>query len=73
MATVEEIEKAITDLPPSEFWRLTDRLIARREDAWDRQIDQDAMEGKLDFLFEEADKEATAGRLVEWPGQPDRK
>ncbi|MDD5261499.1 MAG: hypothetical protein PHD76_06575 [Methylacidiphilales bacterium] len=64
---MEEIEKAIAELPESEFWKLTDRLINRREDAWDRQIEADAKAGKLDFLFTEADAEAEKGALRPWP------
>ncbi len=65
MSTVEEIEAAIVSLPKDEFWKLTDRLIALREDAWDRQIDADAKSGKLDRLFEQADRDFEAGRCTE--------
>ncbi|HSH39140.1 MAG TPA: hypothetical protein VK993_10170 [Chthoniobacterales bacterium] len=67
MSTIEEIEAAIAGLPREEFWKLTDRLIARREDEWDRQMDEDSASGKLDFLFDEADAERQAGTLKEWP------
>ena len=33
----------------------------------DRQIEQDAAAGKLDFLWKEAEDEGAAGTLVEWP------
>lgn len=39
MNTVMEIERAIAQLPKDEFWKLTGRLIALREEAWDRQIE----------------------------------
>jgi len=65
MSTVKEIETAIAQLPPDEFWKLTDRLIAMRDDAWDRQIEQDAKSGKLDRLFEQADRDFEAGRCKE--------
>jgi len=64
MSTVEEIEKAIAALPKEEFWKLTDRLIDQREDAWDRQIEEDAKAGKLDFLWQEAEKEIAAGKTI---------
>ena len=35
--------------------------------AWDAQIEHDAAAGKLDFLFQEAERERTAGKLREWP------
>lgn len=65
MSTVKEIEEAIAQLPKDEFWSLTDRLIAMREDEWDRQIEADAKSGKLDRLFEQADRDFEAGRCKE--------
>ena len=65
MSTVEEIETAITQLSKDQFWKLTDRLIALREDEWDRQIEADAKPGKLDKLFEQADRDFEAGRCKE--------
>lgn len=67
MSTVEEIEAAIARLPKDEFWRLTDRLLAQRNAEWDRQIEEDAAAGRLDFLYEEAEAEQKAGRLRDWP------
>ncbi len=67
MSTVQEIEAAIAELPKDEFWKLTDRLIARREDEWDRQIEADAKAGRLDFLFDEADAAREAGTCRPWP------
>jgi hypothetical protein len=34
---------------------------------WDEEIDQDSSAGKLDFLFEEAERESGQGLLREWP------
>lgn len=34
---------------------------------WDQQLDRDSAFGKLDFLFDEAEHEATDGQLVDWP------
>lgn len=65
MSTVQEIEAAIASLPKEEFWKLTDRLLALREDAWDRQIEADSQAGKLDRLFEQADRDFEAGRCQE--------
>ena len=62
MSTVTEIESAIQQLPRDEFWRLTDRLIALREEEWDRQIEHDAKNGKLDPLWERAKADIEAGR-----------
>ncbi len=71
MSTVQEIETAIANLPREDFWKLTDRLIALRNEAWDRQIDEDAAAGRLDFLFEEAESERKTGALREWPSPPE--
>ena len=64
MSTVEEIERAIEELPQGEIKKLTDRLIARREAAWDQQIESDAASGKLDALWAEAEKEIDAGETM---------
>lgn len=65
VSTVGEIEPAIAQLPQAEFWKIADRVIQMREEAWDRQIKADAESGKLDKLFEEADREFDARRVRE--------
>ncbi len=65
MSTVEEIVAAIAQLPKEEIWKLTDRLLAWREQEWDRQIEADANSGKLEKLFEVADREFEEGRCKE--------
>jgi len=67
MSTVEEITQAIAMLPKDDFWKLTDQLLKMRDDHWDAQIQADAAAGKLDFLFEEADKELREGGMRTWP------
>jgi hypothetical protein len=67
MSTVEEIETAIENLKEDEFLRLAKWLETRIADSWDRRIARDADEGKLDFLFHEAQAERVAGQLKEWP------
>ena len=57
MSTVEEIEKAIGDLPRDAFWKLTDKLIERREAAWDAQLELDVAAGSLDALWAQAEQE----------------
>jgi hypothetical protein len=70
MDTVEEIEAAISKLPPEEYRRVLDWLSARENDRWDEQMDRDSSAGKLDFLFEEAERESIAGTIVLLPGNP---
>ncbi|MGH8017410.1 MAG: hypothetical protein ACREIA_03840 [Opitutaceae bacterium] len=62
MSTVQEIEAAIGKLPREDFFALIDRLRAKYADAWDRQIEEDAKAGRLDFLWEEAKKEIAEGK-----------
>ena len=67
MNTVEEIEQAAEQLVPSEFARLASWVSARYHDLWTRQMERDAVSGKLDFLFTEAEAERQAGQLHDWP------
>ena len=67
MSTVEEIKRAIEQLPREDFWKVSEWVIEQRDDEWDRQIDEASAAGKLDFLFEEAEAERKAGTLREWP------
>jgi hypothetical protein len=67
MSRIEEIEDAIDCLDPEEF-RLVARWVRERErQRWDEQLDRDSSSGKLDLLFEEADKESPGGLLRDWP------
>jgi hypothetical protein len=68
MTTVEEIENSIENLKEDEFLRLAKWLEAKVADAWDRKMNQDSKDGKLDFLFNEAAMERVAGDLNPWPG-----
>jgi hypothetical protein len=67
MRRVEEIEAAIEQLSPEEFRRVAQWFHDREQVEWDEQLDRDSASGKLDFLFDEADKEAERGLLREWP------
>jgi hypothetical protein len=55
--TVEEIEQAAEKLAPRDFARLAAWISARDHELWTRQMERDAVAGKLDFLFDEADTE----------------
>jgi hypothetical protein len=67
MDRVEEIEAAITALPPEEYGRIVQWFRAREQTRWDEQMDRDSSAGKLDFLFQEADTESAPGLVREWP------
>jgi hypothetical protein len=51
VSTLAEIEEAIAKLPPSEFRDLLHRLNEQDAAAWDRQIEEDAENGKLEALY----------------------
>jgi hypothetical protein len=67
MSSVTEIEQAIEQLPPDDFTVLRRWFITRDSVIWDSQMDRDAADGRLDFLFDEADKERAEGSLRGWP------
>ena len=69
MDRVEEIESAIINLPPAEYERLLDWFRQLEEARWDEQMDRDSADGKLDFLFEEADGKSSQAALRAWPAR----
>jgi len=68
MDRVQEIEAAISNLPPEEYRRLALWFRELEQTRWDEQMDRDSAAGKLDFLFEEAES-ASPGSLHSWPPQ----
>lgn len=62
--TVENIESQIKQLSLAELAELREWFIAFDADAWDAQIEQDAAEGKLDALAQEALTEYHAGKAT---------
>jgi hypothetical protein len=58
---VEQIESAILKLSPEELTHLTDWVLDLDEQQWDKQIERDITEGKLDFLAKEAFEEMASG------------
>ena len=69
MDRVEQIEAAISGLAPEEYQRLVQWFRTREQARWDEQMDTDSSTGKLDFLFEEAERESAHGPLREWPSR----
>ena len=67
MSTVQDIEAAIQVLPREEFSKLWQWWDSYREAAWDRQIEADLADGKLDTLLAEADRDFEAGRCKPLP------
>lgn len=50
MSTLPEIEQAIEQLPPEQFAALADWIVRRREETWDREMEEDAKSGRLAAL-----------------------
>lgn len=62
MTTIEEIEKAVEDLPPKELARFRSWFEAFDAKRFDAAIERDARAGKLDSFAEEAVSEYRAGK-----------
>lgn len=67
MATVEDIENAITKLSAEDYARFLEWFRERDQQVWDEQMDRDAAAGKLDFLRTEAQEARNAGLVRDWP------
>jgi hypothetical protein len=66
--SLAEIKTAVHQLSPEELADLTAFILEQEEgDEWDKQMERDAAAGKLDFLFEEAEKAEREGTLRDWP------
>ena len=63
MTTFTEIQKAILDLPKSEYQQLKRWLDELDWEEWDREIEADSRDGKLDFLVAEAMEAKENGSL----------
>jgi len=60
--SVQELEEAVTQLPRPEFSQFAAWFEEYQSDLWDKQIEQDALAGRLDALAEQANREFEAGR-----------
>ena len=63
--TVEDIKTAITSLPKHEYTILRNWFSKKDWELWDKKIEDDSKEGRLDFLVEEALKSKKTGNLQE--------
>jgi hypothetical protein len=62
VTNIQEIEQAIAQLPRDDFFALVRSLRERHAAEWDRQIEEDAKAGRLDPLWDEAEKEIAQGK-----------
>ena len=67
MNGIQEIEKAIAQLPRDEFFKLREQLQRRFDDEWDRQFERDVASGKLDNIAAQALAEHRAGKSKPFP------
>lgn len=65
--SLTEIKDAVRELTPRELAELAAFISKEDNAAWDQQMEEDAASGKLDFLFDEAERERAAGQLRDWP------
>jgi hypothetical protein len=65
MTKLEDIEKAIAELPPDDLAKLRDWLDQLDARLFDEKIERDAKSGKLDKLIAEARANHKAGRRRE--------
>ena len=65
--SVQELETAISKLPPEQLAALGEWFDEYRADEWDRQIEADAKAGRLDALLGEARADVAAGRTRPLP------
>jgi len=54
MMSVEELELAVDSLTREEYSRFRSWFLDRDWEKWDREIEEDADAGRLDFLVREA-------------------
>ena len=65
--SVQELEIAISKLPPDQLSALGEWFDEYRADEWDRQIEADAKAGRLDALIAEGQADIAAGRTRPLP------
>ena len=58
---VEQIEKAITQLPPKKLAELMSWLEDYHAQVWEKQIEEDLATGRLDKVLAEVEEEYAAG------------
>jgi cytochrome c553 len=59
--SLAEIKNAVRELSPKELAELAAFISKQDNAAWNEQIEDDTASGKLDFLFDEADRERIPG------------
>ena len=63
MATIEELQQAILELPEEDYAELVRWLLELDWEKWDREFEEDVQAGKLDALSAEALEAKAEGTL----------
>lgn len=63
MTKLEQIEKAVTSLSPTEMKQFSSWFAEFHADLWDSQIAADAESGRLDKFLAEAKADIAAGKV----------
>ncbi|MCF6210480.1 MAG: hypothetical protein L3K24_07380 [Gammaproteobacteria bacterium] len=64
--SVEDVEKAVAQLPPDQLKKFRAWYEKFDSDTWDEQIEKDISAGKLDALAEVAIADHKAGKTRNW-------
>lgn len=59
---LEQIERAVTQLPPDELAAFSNWFEEYIAEQWDQQIEEDAEAGRLDSMIEKAKRDHESGR-----------
>lgn len=63
---VQALQEKIEKLSPEEFAQLYKWMIERDSDEWDREMEEDAANGRLDEFFEAARREHREGKTTKF-------
>ncbi len=64
MNSLQEIEAALSKLPPEDFEEVARWIEARREAAWEQQLEKEIASGNLDQAWARAQDEIAAGETT---------
>jgi hypothetical protein len=65
MMSIQELEQAVTQLPPKDLARFREWFDEFDAQVWDKQFETDAKSGKLDKIAEQALNDYRAGKAKE--------
>ena len=63
--SIQELEQAVTQLPPKDLVRFREWFDEFDAQVWDKQFETDAKSGKLDKIAEQALNDYRAGKAKE--------